>query len=142
MGTYFVRWCSLLRCRLYASNYRTKWYESNYRISYFESESAISVLAGWLILGQTLSARELTGCAIVFLAIVLAQLPWPPSKILKKGILWTEHLLIPSRLKKVTCAQISFYRAAAFLSPFDSASQKHGTSSYKWHAKPHKHTSS
>ena len=43
-------------------------------------ESAISVLAGWLILGQTLSARELTGCAIVFLAIVLAQLPWPPVK--------------------------------------------------------------
>ena len=40
----------------------------------------ISVLAGWLILGQTLSARELTGCAIVFLAFVLAQLPWPPSK--------------------------------------------------------------
>ena len=43
-------------------------------------ESTISVLAGWLILGQTLSARELTGCAIVFLAIVLAQLPWPPVK--------------------------------------------------------------
>ena len=43
-------------------------------------ESAISVLAGWLILGQTLSARELAGCAIVFLAIVLAQLPWPPQK--------------------------------------------------------------
>lgn len=43
-------------------------------------ESAISVLAGWLILGQTLSARELAGCAIVFLAIVLAQLPWPPVK--------------------------------------------------------------
>lgn len=105
-------------------------------------ESAISVLAGWLILGQTLSARELTGCAIVFLAIVLAQLPWPPTKILKKGILWTEHLLTPSRLKKVTCAQISFIAPWLFLSPFDAASQKHGTSSYKWHAKPHKHTSS
>ena len=47
-------------------------------------ESAISVLAGWLILGQTLSARELAGCAIVFLAIVLAQLPWPPTKNLKE----------------------------------------------------------
>ncbi len=43
-------------------------------------ESSISVLAGWLILGQTLSVRELTGCGIVFLAIVLAQLPWPPTK--------------------------------------------------------------
>ena len=47
-------------------------------------ESAISVLAGWLILGQTLSARELAGCAIVFLAIVLAQLPWRIQKILKE----------------------------------------------------------
>lgn len=43
-------------------------------------ESSISVLAGWLILGQTLSVRELAGCGIVFLAIVLAQLPWPPAK--------------------------------------------------------------
>ena len=43
-------------------------------------ESSISVLAGWLILGQTLSVRELAGCGIVFLAIVLAQLPWPPTK--------------------------------------------------------------
>ena len=40
----------------------------------------VLLIAGWLILGQTLSARELTGCAIVFLAIVLAQLPWPPTK--------------------------------------------------------------
>ena len=43
-------------------------------------ESSISVLAGWLILGQTLSMRELAGCGIVFVAIVLAQLPWPPAK--------------------------------------------------------------
>ena len=37
-------------------------------------ESCISVLAGWLILGQTLNIRELTGCAVMFAAIVLAQL--------------------------------------------------------------------
>ncbi len=43
-------------------------------------ESSISVLAGWLILGQTLSVRELAGCGIVFLAIVLAQFPGPPTK--------------------------------------------------------------
>ena len=43
-------------------------------------ESSISVLAGWLILGQTLSMRELVGCGIVFLSIVLAQLPWPPAR--------------------------------------------------------------
>lgn len=38
-------------------------------------ESCISVLAGWVILGQQLSAREITGCVIMFAAIILAQLP-------------------------------------------------------------------
>ena len=38
-------------------------------------ESCISVLAGWIILGQKLSGREIAGCVIMFAAIVLAQLP-------------------------------------------------------------------
>ena len=38
-------------------------------------ESCISVLAGWVILGQKLSAKELIGCVIMFAAIILAQLP-------------------------------------------------------------------
>ena len=38
-------------------------------------ESVISVLAGWVLLGQALSPRELTGCALSFCAIILAQLP-------------------------------------------------------------------
>ena len=38
-------------------------------------EAGISVIAGWLILGQKLSMRELIGCIIMFSAIVLAQLP-------------------------------------------------------------------
>ena len=38
-------------------------------------ESVFSVLAGWLILNQTLSLRELSGCVLMFLAIILAQLP-------------------------------------------------------------------
>lgn len=38
-------------------------------------ESCISVLAGWLILGQRLSGREILGCLVMFAAIVLAQLP-------------------------------------------------------------------
>lgn len=38
-------------------------------------ESVFSVLAGWVLLGQRLSARELAGCALVFGAIVLAQVP-------------------------------------------------------------------
>lgn len=38
-------------------------------------ESCISVLAGWIILGQHLSTREIFGCVIMFCAIILAQLP-------------------------------------------------------------------
>lgn len=38
-------------------------------------ESVFSVLAGWMILNQTLSIREFFGCVLMFLAIILAQLP-------------------------------------------------------------------
>ncbi len=38
-------------------------------------ESCISVLAGWIFLNQKLSARELSGCVLMFAAIILAQLP-------------------------------------------------------------------
>lgn len=38
-------------------------------------ESVISVLAGWLILGQTLTGREAAGCVLAFAAIILVQLP-------------------------------------------------------------------
>lgn len=38
-------------------------------------ESVFSVLAGWVLLGQILSAKELVGCALVFAAIILAQIP-------------------------------------------------------------------
>lgn len=38
-------------------------------------ESVISVIAGWLILKEALSGRELLGCVLMFAAIVLVQLP-------------------------------------------------------------------
>lgn len=38
-------------------------------------ESVFSVLAGWIILGQALSPREIFGCALVFAAIIFVQLP-------------------------------------------------------------------
>ncbi len=38
-------------------------------------ESVFSLLAGWVILRQRLSGRELLGCICVFAAVVLAQLP-------------------------------------------------------------------
>ena len=45
-------------------------------------ESVFSALAGWVILGQVLSLRELAGCALVMAAVVLAQLPL--EKLLRK----------------------------------------------------------
>lgn len=38
-------------------------------------ESVFSVLAGWILLGQTMSGRELAGCGLIFVAIVIAQIP-------------------------------------------------------------------
>ena len=38
-------------------------------------ESVFAVLSGWLILGETLSIRELSGCILVFAAVIAAQLP-------------------------------------------------------------------
>lgn len=42
-------------------------------------ESVFSVLAGWVLLGQGLSAREWMGCGLMAVAIVLAQLPTSKS---------------------------------------------------------------
>lgn len=38
-------------------------------------ESCISVIAGWLILGQAMTAKEIIGCFFMFVAIILAQIP-------------------------------------------------------------------
>ena len=43
-------------------------------------ESVFSALAGWLILGQGLSGKELIGCALVFVAVLLAQMPEKSEK--------------------------------------------------------------
>ena len=38
-------------------------------------ESVFSVLAGWVLLGQGLSLKEMFGCVLIFCVIILAQLP-------------------------------------------------------------------
>ncbi len=40
-------------------------------------ESVVSALAGWLILKEALTVRELLGCVLMFMAIVMAQVPLP-----------------------------------------------------------------
>lgn len=46
-------------------------------------ESVFSVLAGWILLGQKMSAKELFGCGLVFGAILLAQVP---MELWRRGI--------------------------------------------------------
>ena len=44
-------------------------------------ESVFAVLAGALLLGETLSLREAVGCVIMFIAIVLAQIPSKSERV-------------------------------------------------------------
>lgn len=46
-------------------------------------ESVFSALAGWMILHQKLSGRELFGCVLVFMAVILVQLPEKKHKMAK-----------------------------------------------------------
>lgn len=41
----------------------------------FCMEAVFSLLAGWIMLGQNMSEREIAGCVVMFAAIVLAQFP-------------------------------------------------------------------
>lgn len=43
-------------------------------------ESVFSVLAGWVILGEVLTARQLLGCLLIFIAIIFAQIPMGEKK--------------------------------------------------------------
>ncbi len=38
-------------------------------------ESAFALISGWLLLGQSMTTREIFGCLLVFAAIILAQVP-------------------------------------------------------------------
>ena len=38
-------------------------------------ESVVAALAGWLLLNERMSPRELTGCALLFTAVILSQIP-------------------------------------------------------------------
>ncbi len=43
-------------------------------------ESVFAVVGGWMILGETLSLREIFGCIVMFAAIILVQLELPKRK--------------------------------------------------------------
>ena len=43
-------------------------------------ESVFAALSGWLILGESLSGKELIGCLLVFIAVILSQIQLPSPK--------------------------------------------------------------
>ena len=43
-------------------------------------ESVFAVLSGWIVLGEALSTKELIGCLLVFVAVILAQVQFPSKK--------------------------------------------------------------
>lgn len=43
-------------------------------------ESVFATLAGWIVLKEYLSAKELIGCGLVFAAVILTQIPTPSKK--------------------------------------------------------------
>lgn len=44
-------------------------------------ESVFSVLAGWILLNEALSGREILGCIFIFIAVVLAQSPLAQTEL-------------------------------------------------------------
>lgn len=48
-------------------------------------ESVFSVLAGWLILKESMSSKELLGCGLIFAAVVLAQIDFGTMGEQKQG---------------------------------------------------------
>jgi len=47
-------------------------------------ESVFAVIAGTIILHETMSVRELSGCAIIFAAVIIAQLPSKEERMEKR----------------------------------------------------------
>ena len=43
-------------------------------------ESVFGFLSGWIVLGDALSIKEIFGCVLVFIAVILAQIPLPKRK--------------------------------------------------------------
>ena len=55
-------------------------------------ESVFSGIGGWILLGQTMSGRELAGCALVFASVIMTQIPsffrrtLPAAKTVNAGL--------------------------------------------------------
>ncbi len=47
-------------------------------------ESVFAALAGWVIFKEGLSTKEILGCILIFLGIIIVQLPYKSQRILKR----------------------------------------------------------
>ncbi|MBR2472800.1 MAG: DMT family transporter, partial [Clostridia bacterium] len=47
-------------------------------------ESVFALLLSWMITGERLLAREYIGCLLVFMAVILSQIPTEKLKLKKK----------------------------------------------------------
>jgi drug/metabolite transporter (DMT)-like permease len=55
-------------------------------------ESVFSAISGWIVLGETLSAREIFGCTLMFGAIVLSQIPVPAGRLKRERNAHAPHM--------------------------------------------------
>lgn len=46
-------------------------------------ESVFAAVTGFLVLGESFTSREFLGAALIFISIIIAQIPWDPLKKLK-----------------------------------------------------------
>lgn len=51
-----------------------RWIEPNTAAIIMSLESVVAVLCGWLLLGENMSVWELSGCLLLFVAVILSQL--------------------------------------------------------------------
>ena len=63
-------------------------------------ESVFAAIAGWILLHETLSGREIAGCAVMFLAIVVSQVFESLSMQKKSFALESEHKVLEKEIEK------------------------------------------
>lgn len=63
-------------------------------------ESVFAAIAGWVLLHETLTAREIAGCAIMFVAIVLSQVFESITMQKKSYHLQSEHKALEKEIEK------------------------------------------
>lgn len=63
-------------------------------------ESVFAAIAGWVLLHETLSGREIAGCAVMFAAIVVSQVFESLSMQKKSFALESEHKVLEKEIEK------------------------------------------